>query len=143
MQRVPHLPLKEFKRLLKITPMAAVDVAIVNGKGEFLLEKRACPPRKGKWHLPGGFVGYSERLVDTAKRKALEETGLKIKVKKYVGYYDDPKLDSRGRIIVHAFLAEPAGSGKLKKDGLKWFKRVPKNMGFKFQIKELRDAGLI
>ncbi len=142
MLRVPHLPMKEFKRLLKITPMICVDVVIVNGKGEFLLEKRTYPPHTGSWHLPGGFVGYKERLADAAKRKALQETGLKVKVLKYVGYYDDPRIDPRGSLIIHFFLARPTG-GKLKKDGLEWFKKAPKGMGFKFQIKELKDAGLI
>lgn len=160
MLRVPHLPMKEFKRLLKITPMICVDVVIVNGKGEFLLEKRTYPPHTGSWHLPGGFVGYKERLADAAKRKARQETGLKVKVLKYVGYYDDPRLDPRGSLIIHSFLARPTGgsetskvsrrgnpkrvsSGKLKKDGLEWFKKAPKGMGFKFQIKELKDAGLV
>lgn len=139
MLRVPNLPLKEFKRLLKITPMICVDVIIVNGKGEFLLEKRTYPPQIGTWHLPGGFMAYGERLEETAKRKALQETGLKIKILKYNGVYDDPKQDSRGRLIVHSFIAKPIG-GKLKKDGLKWFKRIPKNT-FTFQRGELKDAG--
>jgi len=139
MLRVPNLPKREFQKLLKITPMLAVDIIIVNGKGEFLLEKRTYPPYTGRWHVPGGFVGYSEKLKDTAKRKALQETGLRIKVKKYIGYYDDPKQDPRGSLIGHAFLAKPVG-GKLKKDGLKWFKRIPRNI-IPFQRKELRDAG--
>jgi len=139
MKRTPNLPKREFKRLLKMVPFVCVDAVIKNGKGEFLLEKRTYPPYTGRWHVPGGFIGYNERLADVAKRKALQETGLKIKVKKYTGCYDDPKLDPRGRIIVHAFLAEPIG-GKLKKDGLKWFKRIPRNI-IPFQRKELRDAG--
>jgi ADP-ribose pyrophosphatase YjhB (NUDIX family) len=81
-------------------------------------------------------------LADAAKRKARQETGLKVKVLKYVGYYDDPRIDPRGSLIIHSFLARPTG-GKLKKDGLEWFKKAPKGMGFKFQIKELKDAGLI
>jgi ADP-ribose pyrophosphatase YjhB (NUDIX family) len=142
MLRVPNLPEKEFRKLLKITPMIGVDVIIVNSKGEFLLEKRTYPPKTGCWHLPGGFTAYKERLADTAVRKAREETGLKVKVLKFVGYYDDPKLDPRGSIIVFAFTAKPMG-GKMKEEGLKWFKNMPGNMGFKHQIKALKGAGLV
>jgi len=142
MLRMPNLPLDEFNRILRVAPTLAVDVLIVNDKREFLLEKRTYPPKTGCWHIPGGFVGYNERLVDTAKRKALEETGLRIKVGKYLGYYDDPKQDSRGFIVVHAFTAKPIG-GKLKEPGLKWFKTMPKWMGFFHQVKELKAAGLV
>ncbi len=140
--RMPNLPKKDFERILKIAPTLAVDIVIVNGRGEFLLEKRTYPPKTGCWHIPGGFVGYDERLVDTAKRKTLEETGLRIRVEKYLGYYDDPRQDSRGYIVVHAFVARPVG-GKLKHGGLKWFKTKPKWMGFPHQLKELKDAGLV
>lgn len=140
MLRVPNLPEKEFKKLLKITPMIAVDIIIVNGKGEFLLEKRTYPPHTGSWHLPGGFMGYGERLADTAKRKSFQETGLKVGIMKYVGVYDKFGQDSRGHVVVHSFIARPAG-GKLKKDGLKWFKKIPTGIGFKFQVKELKNAG--
>jgi len=124
---------------LKITPMMCVDAIIVNGKGEFLLEKRTYPPYVGTWHLPGGFTAYRERLADTAKRKAFQETGLKIKILNYNGVYDDPKQDPRGSIIVHSFVAKPV-KGKLKKDELKWFRRIPKDT-MPFQKKELRNAG--
>lgn len=142
MLRMPDLPVKEFNRILKVAPTLAVDVVIVNNKREFLLEKRTYPPKTGSWHIPGGFVGYNERLVDTAKRKAIEETGLRIKVEKYLGYYDDPKQDSRGFIVVHAFVVRPIG-GRLKEPGLRWFKTVPKWMGFPHHLKELKDAGLV
>lgn len=143
LKRAPNIPEREFKRLLKMVPFLCVDIVIVNKKGEFLLSKRTYPPKTGCWHVPGGFVGYNERLIDTAKRKALEETGLKIKIKKYLGYYDDPKQDSRGHVIVHAFLAKAVG-GKLKNDsGLKWFKKRPKGMSFPFQVRQLKAAGLI
>jgi len=139
MNRVPNLTLKEFKKLVRITPMLSSDVIITNDKGEFLLEMRTYPPYVGLWHIPGGFVGYDERLVDTAKRKALQETGLKVKVLRYVGYYDDPKQDSRGRVITMTFLARKTG-GKLNPDGLRWFRKMPKDI-IPFQRKELKDAG--
>ena len=139
MAKVPNLPEKEFKRLLKMVPFIAVDAVIVNEKGEFLLEKRTYPPYTGRWHVPGGFMAYGERLAETAKRKALQETGLKISIERFTGIYDDPKLDPRGRIIVAAFRAKHTG-GKLKPEGLKWFKNIPKNI-MPFQRYELRDAG--
>lgn len=139
MRRVPNLTLSQFNSLLEITPMITVDAIIADGKGRVLLEKRAYPPFKGFWHLPGGFSGYKEKLTDAVKRKTRQETGLKIKVIKYVGYYDDPRQDPRGSIIDHAFLAKAIG-GKLKMDGLRWFDKVPKNT-VPFQRKILKDAG--
>ncbi|MFN3405914.1 MAG: NUDIX hydrolase [Cytophagaceae bacterium] len=47
------------------------------GELKILLIKRAGEPSKGKWALPGGFVGKYEDLEESAKRILEELTGLK------------------------------------------------------------------
>lgn len=57
-------------------------------RNEFvLLVKRARPPQKGMWCLPGGFVDRGEALESATVREVLEETGLETAVKNVVGFY--------------------------------------------------------
>jgi 8-oxo-dGTP diphosphatase len=122
----------------------AID-GVVETNRTVLLLKREIAPFVGYWVLPGGAVRNSERLVDGVKREVKEETGLKVKVVKYIGYYDNPKRDSRKRVITHAFICEPV-VGKLKGSfegrKLKWFKKLPKKMGFDHR-KIIKDSGVL
>ncbi len=49
-------------------------------EARILLVKRLGPPEAGCWSLPGGKVGYLERVEDAIRREALEETGLAIRL---------------------------------------------------------------
>lgn len=88
-----------------------VDAAIVK-RGSIVLIKRKNPPFKGRWALPGGFVEYGEQAEKACVREAMEETGLKIRIKKLVGVYSKMGRDPRGHTVSVAFIAE--GRGKLK-----------------------------
>ncbi len=60
-------------------PMVTVDAvvfAFFEGKAKLLLVNRKKEPYKGKWALPGGFVGIDEELEDAVARELAEETGL-------------------------------------------------------------------
>ena len=87
---------------------------------------------------------YGERLEDAAVREALEETGIKIRMKKVVGVYSDPNRDPRGHVISICFLAEPSGGAlKASTDAMrvKTFKKIPwKKLAFD-HAKILKDAG--
>lgn len=99
-----------------------VDAVVVDG-GRVLLVKRRFDPFKGRWALPGGFVEEGETVENAAKREAFEETGIKVKLVKFVGVYSDPKRDSRGTISV-AFLAKPLSKkikGDVEVEDVKWF----------------------
>lgn len=98
--------------MAKRIPLLTVDV-VIKTKDGVVLVRRARQPYRGKWALPGGFVGYGERVEDAALREALEETGLKVKTLKLVGVYSAPGRDPRGHVVSVCFTARPVG-GKLK-----------------------------
>jgi 8-oxo-dGTP diphosphatase len=93
-------------------PSLAADVVVALGGGVVLV-KRAKEPYRGSWALPGGFVRHGERVEDAALREVLEETGLRIKLKRLVGVYSDPKRDPRGHVVSVCFLGEKVG-GELR-----------------------------
>lgn len=94
-------------------PYPAVDVVIELPEG-IVLVKRKNPPFG--WALPGGFVNYGESVEVAAAREALEEVGLKIRLKGLLGVYSDPKRDPRYHVISVAFVAEADGEPKAGDD---------------------------
>ena len=53
-------------------PMVTVDAAVFGffrNKAHLLLVNRKTEPFKGKWALPGGFVGIDEELESAAERE--------------------------------------------------------------------------
>lgn len=95
-----------------LKPSLTVDGIIIQNK-KLVLIKRANPPYKGKFALPGGFVEYNETVEDAVVREIKEETGLKTKIKSLSGVYSDPKRDPRGHTVSVVFELSVKG-GKLK-----------------------------
>lgn len=58
-------------------PIVCVDVVILH-QDKVLLCLRTSEPAKGLYWLPGGRVNKGESLLEAAKRKVLQETGLKV-----------------------------------------------------------------
>ncbi len=54
-------------------PKPCVDLAIFNSQGQVLLAKRANDPAKGKYDLPGGFVDLSDRSLEEAMAREIQE----------------------------------------------------------------------
>ena len=61
---------------------------IFDDGGQVLLERRS---DNGFWGLPGGAVEIGESVEQAVKREVMEETGLRIEVKRLVGVYSDPR----------------------------------------------------
>jgi 8-oxo-dGTP diphosphatase len=75
------------------------------GELKILLIKRAVEPQKGKWALPGGFVGTDENLNDSARRILEELTGLKnIYMEQYHAFGDVKRYPVR-RVVSIAYYA--------------------------------------
>ena len=69
-----------------------------------LLIRRARPPFRGMWALPGGFVELRETVEETVSRELREETGLAGRPWKLVGVYSGPDRDPRKPTTTVAFL---------------------------------------
>ena len=131
---------KEYCEIFRRVPRITVDAVVFNKKGEVLLVKRDIPPHKGSWHLPGGMVRRNERVAQAAVRKIKMETGLKIKLQKFVGLWDSPKrskapmvFKSGRKVTTHDITLVFAGKiigGKLRGSWqgkeVKFFKKLPK-----------------
>ncbi len=57
-------------------PLPATACLVAGNARSLLLIKRAVPPHKGEWCLPGGFIEMDESLPEAAVRELREETGL-------------------------------------------------------------------
>lgn len=62
-------------------------MVLILHENELLMQKRA---GTGAWHVPGGYMEPGERLEETARREALEETGLKLGALTLAGVYSGP-----------------------------------------------------
>ena len=93
-------------------PKLTVDGVILKEK-KILLIKRKNEPFKGKWALPGGFVEYGERVEESVIREVYEETGLKTKIRDFIGVYSDPNRDPRGHTVSVVYILDIQG-GELK-----------------------------
>ncbi|MDE1764699.1 MAG: NUDIX hydrolase [Thaumarchaeota archaeon] len=141
-KRFRKAPKKLFDRFSSYFPHSTVDV-VIRGNASFILAKRAIPPYKNKWNLPGGIVFKTEKLSDAAKRVAKDELNLAVKIEGFLGVYENP-MQSR-HDISHVFLASVV-NGTVTRDfqssDVRPFKNLPRDM-VPYQKKILRDAQVI
>jgi len=136
-----------YKKILSVIPVLTVDVVIVY-RGKVLLVKRRFDPDRDRWWTPGGRVLKGEKLEATARRKAKEETGIRVKIVRMLGVEDFYFKKNRWGTSSHTpgifFLAHPIGRPVIKLDRqsteAKWFSNIPKNLHPKLK-KILREAG--
>jgi 8-oxo-dGTP diphosphatase len=89
-------------------PAVTTDIVIFTIREEqlkLLLIKRGGAPFKGKWALPGGFVGPDEDLEESAMRELEEETGVSGVYLEQLYTFGKPNRDPRERVITVAYYA--------------------------------------
>jgi 8-oxo-dGTP pyrophosphatase MutT (NUDIX family) len=88
------------------------SAAIFDEQGRILLTRRA---DNGQWCLPGGAMDPGESAAEACEREVLEETGLRVRVKRLVGVYSHPdqlvvyKDGNKAHIVALHFEAEVIG----------------------------------
>ena len=89
-----------------------VNVFVVR-EGKLLLGRRRDFFGSGDWGLPGGHLETGEKMIETAKRELLEETGLIANTFEFVNLVNDPQKDKH--YLQVGFLAkDAAGEPTLK-----------------------------
>ncbi len=89
-------------------PSVTVDIlvfTVTDGKLCVLLLKRREHPFKGKWAIPGGFIGMDESADDAAIRRIREEAGVENAHLEQLYTFSAVNRDPRTRVISIAFLA--------------------------------------
>lgn len=71
------------------SPTPSTVLLLCNNKGEYMLVRRACDPKKGWWDTPGGFVEAGETSEEAIKREAMEELGIQLGDSEYFGSFYD------------------------------------------------------
>ncbi|MBY0121605.1 NUDIX hydrolase [Bacillus sp. S/N-304-OC-R1] len=99
--------------------LVGVAVAVINQKGELLLQKRS----DGLWGVPGGFIELGESTEEAGRREVLEETGIEIGKLDLVGVFSGKqhfvKLPNGDEFypVTIAYISKEIKGGVLKADG--------------------------
>jgi 8-oxo-dGTP diphosphatase len=95
---------------LRLNAAITVDLVVLTVRHDrlaVLVVRRGVAPYRGRWALPGGFVGEREDLADAAARELHEEAGIGAVQAhlEQLGTYGSPRRDPRGRVVSTAYLA--------------------------------------
>ncbi len=108
-----------------------IAVAVVERDGMFLIGLRpAGVPLAGFWEFPGGKLQPGEAAADAAVRECLEETGLRVKVKREYPAVDHSYAhgELRLRFFACALMNEAALAGNSR------FRWVPREELAKYEF---------
>ena len=120
-------------------PAPSVSIALLKDK-KILLAKRKIEPQKGLWDVPGGFIESGESAEEATIREMEEETGLKVKIKKYLGSISDIYNDNPTLPLIFAVEQLDLNQKPIAQDDveeLRWFSldEIPEKLAFK-NVKE-------
>jgi ADP-ribose pyrophosphatase YjhB (NUDIX family) len=81
-------------------PLVGIGLCVLRPDA-VLLVRRARPPNRGAWALPGGAQELGETAEDAARRELLEETGLVAGKLLLAANVDSITRDADGRVAFH------------------------------------------
>lgn len=131
---------REIRALVGNRPLVLVSamVLIVDDEGLLLMQRRTAT---GAWHVPGGYLEPGESIEDTARREALEETGLIVGNMQLAGVYSGPQFhwfapngdeiyNITVAFVVREYVGDPHPDGE-EGDGLGFFDvaQLPARLG--------------
>jgi len=77
--------------------------------GSMLLQRRAVPPYKGMWGLPGGHIKPGEQEREALRREVLEEVGVEVRALWKLGtYLEEGRIgDLTKYYLANCYVAKP------------------------------------
>lgn len=93
-------------------PVIGVGVLVWKNK-KLLLGKRLHKDQSYSWQFPGGHLENDESVIECARREALEETGLKIKQLRHLGF-TDKSFEMNQQQYITLFVSAEYESGKVQ-----------------------------
>ena len=118
---------------------------LIEREGRLLLARRAIAPARGRWNVVGGFCEPEELPEEAARREALEETGLEIRLGPLLGMYLDRYVPGTGHRTLNVYYLAEAGEGEPAPaddvDTLRWFApdELPADLAFAHEPRLLAD----
>jgi ADP-ribose pyrophosphatase YjhB (NUDIX family) len=110
-----------------LNPVAAVGV-IIEKDNQILLIKRAYPPKKDWWDIPGGFMDDEETVERAMTRELKEELHVSATLTGFVGAYTNTYLYKGITIPTISEIVTATIEGEIKSgDDAKDFKFFPKH----------------
>ena len=88
-------------------PVPAVGGLVLHD-GAVLLIRRARPPSRGVWAVPGGRVELGETLAAATEREVREETEVEVRAREPIWSFDSVVRDPDGRIAYHYVIVDLA-----------------------------------
>lgn len=120
---------EDYKYVFSRAPRACIDL-IVGYNGKLVLVKRAIEPSKDLWSFPGGRIRHRETVQDAIDRIAMDELGVKVKVKKLVDWMEFLNEDYQHSLSILFLVNIAEGEIKLnfQSSEVGLFDALPENM---------------
>jgi len=134
-----------FLSVSTLTPIANVDLLILDEKHRLLLKRRDDPYFGAGWHIPGGCIRFRETMEERAQKTAVEEIGGPVIIHKLVAVRDviidspRPGLQNQNYrahhlavlfqcILPAQTIADRSFQERLAGENLKWFHTLPDDL---------------
>ena len=84
----------------------AVSIIVIKNDKILLLKRQGGATGEGTWSMPGGGVEFMEDPLEAASRELFEETGLKTKKFKMLGYSNDTHEAEKLHYVTFTFYTD-------------------------------------